>query len=362
MATTKMSRAGSMPRDPTNPEIGIFLASRTGHQMVQLMQAMRDPAAQATLTTALLIGPPLVAARAAPVEKPKKALNAFVGFRCYYIAIPTFKQYPMKKLSNPMSALWEADPNKPLWLLLAKAWSTIRDQTGKDQAPLDEFFSLVCPRFRIPSPENYLDLMGWYISTDEDGTPTVSRNPLSMSLPYDAGAAAASLSVEDIIEYAQSHGYAHDYVHHANLTSSTFLGHSAGQAVAMTESATDVQDRRLAARNKRRAQRQEARETGFSAEMQKQIMNAHALDNTPTITSAHPQHHLYGLPRYNAAVDFNTPFHNHLPAAMSNNTLGRNDNGEGHSRNAASDSTDWSAFRSGADADVSLPNVNHWQE
>ncbi|CAN9280096.1 unnamed protein product [Alternaria alternata] len=73
-------------------------------------------------------------------EKAKKALNAFVGFRCYYISIPHFKSWPMKKLSNLIGLLWETDPNKSLWSLMTKAWSAIRDQIGKDRAPLDQFF------------------------------------------------------------------------------------------------------------------------------------------------------------------------------------------------------------------------------
>lgn len=77
-------------RVPTSPEILNFLANRTGGEMVQLLQSMRDPSAQAALTAALLFSPAPSTSRAtAPekvsvknAEKSKKALNAFVGFRC----------------------------------------------------------------------------------------------------------------------------------------------------------------------------------------------------------------------------------------------------------------------------------------
>ena len=74
------------PRSPTSPEISTFLSTRSGCEMVQLLQSMQDPTAQAALTTALLFGPPVESSRATEKtsEKAKKALNAFVGFRCRF--------------------------------------------------------------------------------------------------------------------------------------------------------------------------------------------------------------------------------------------------------------------------------------
>lgn len=54
--------------------------------MVYLLQNMQDPKARAVLTNTLLLAPPPVvstrATSATVSEKTKKALNAFVGFRC----------------------------------------------------------------------------------------------------------------------------------------------------------------------------------------------------------------------------------------------------------------------------------------
>jgi hypothetical protein len=75
-------------RDPTSPEISDFLSTRSGCEMVQLLQSMQDPTAQAALTTALLFSPPVVTSRLTASDKisgkTKKALNAFVGFRCKF--------------------------------------------------------------------------------------------------------------------------------------------------------------------------------------------------------------------------------------------------------------------------------------
>lgn len=72
----------AVPRDPTSPEIARFLATRTTNQMLRIMSEVREPMAQMHLTTAMLHIPPVVAAESAPPEKAKKALNAFVGYRC----------------------------------------------------------------------------------------------------------------------------------------------------------------------------------------------------------------------------------------------------------------------------------------
>jgi hypothetical protein len=61
-----------------------YLTTRTGAEMVQLVQGMEDPKAQAALTAALLFAPSPVSGRATLPAKAKKALNAFVGFRCMF--------------------------------------------------------------------------------------------------------------------------------------------------------------------------------------------------------------------------------------------------------------------------------------
>lgn len=74
----------AVPRDPTSAEIAHFLSTRSGEQMMQLVQSIREPAAQATLTASLLFVPTVGGTKSAPQEKTRKALNAFVGFRCKF--------------------------------------------------------------------------------------------------------------------------------------------------------------------------------------------------------------------------------------------------------------------------------------
>lgn len=72
------------PRAPNEEEIDLYLRSRSGIQMMELMRGISEPAAQAALAAKLLFTPPSVVGINAAPEKAKKALNAFVGFRCKY--------------------------------------------------------------------------------------------------------------------------------------------------------------------------------------------------------------------------------------------------------------------------------------
>nr|ADE44135.1 MAT1 [Alternaria brassicae]BAJ10501.1 mating type protein MAT1-1-1 [Alternaria brassicae] len=369
-------------RNPAEAEVDRFLQTRSGKQMVQLFRLIPEPAAQAALTARLLLlAPPVMSGRRfITSEKAKKALNAFVGFRCYYISIPHFKSWPMKKLSNLIGLLWDADPNKSLWSLMAKAWSAIRDQIGKDKAPLDQFFSLICPHLNIPTPESYLAVLGWSVSINEEGDPTISRDGSSRSASIGAGLSDFALSVEDIIAYVQSMGYASTYVANANTTSPTFLGHSGNStgeksnlAVATTPTVAPVIDRRIIARNKRRARRELAMVNGPRAGLEQDILNAHRAD---TSRAGQPMPDRYPTP---APVNYDlNPFYDQLVGYFDSPTPNFQDDADMFSGTALIDATsvsggnlhgdmddiisntaffqaDFDAFRPGANEDATLP-------
>ncbi|CAN9177612.1 unnamed protein product [Alternaria alternata] len=373
-------------RNPAEAEVDRFLQTRSGKQMVQLFRLIPEPAAQAALTARLLLLAPQVMSgrhRFVAPEKAKKALNAFVGFRCYYISIPHFKSWPMKKLSNLIGLLWETDPNKSLWSLMTKAWSAIRDQIGKDRAPLDQFFSLICPHLNMPTPESYLAVLGWSVSINEEGDPTISHDGSSRSACVGAGLSDTALSVQDIIAYVQSMGYASTYVADVNTTSPTFLGHSANStaeksnlAGAATPAVAPATDRRITARNKRRAKRELAKVTGLRADLEQDILNAHRVDPgrageympdhypTPAAVNYDP------IPFYDQLVGyFDSPIPNFQDdAAMSSGatlidaTPVSDDTLHGEMddivSNAAFFQSDFDAFRPGADGDATLPTFD----
>lgn len=175
----------------------------------------------------------------------------------------------MKVCSPSLGLLWEADEDKSKWSLITKAWSIIRDQVGKEHAPLDEFFSYACPYLNIPSPEQYLGIYGWVPVINQEDTLTIARGPGYTTGYVEAVAMDDAPSVEDIIRYCQSHGYAHTFVLTPDSTTTTFLGHSnatKSRAVAMKQTAASIPAvaKRAIARKKRQAKRELAQQKGIS--------------------------------------------------------------------------------------------------
>lgn len=285
----------------------------------------------------------------------------------------------MKKLSYLVGLLWEADPNKVLWSLIAKAWSTIRDQIGKDRAPLDQFYAIICPHLNIPGPETYLLVLGWSVSVNEEGDPTISRDGSSMSPCVGIAVADIALSVEDIIAYVQSMGYANSYVANANNASATFLGHSVnftGQksnfALAATSTAAMSTDPRIIAKQKRRAKRDFARVYGDRAGLERDILNAHRHEAARAGEPLPERYPTPGPPDYGP-----NPFYDQLTGAFDGQVLDVQDNPDLFAEAALIDATsvsddihpevmedialnttfyptDFDAFRPGADEDATL--------
>ncbi|KAF2271660.1 mating-type protein MAT alpha 1 [Westerdykella ornata] len=159
--------------------------------------------------------------KAVKPTKPKKALNAFIGFRCYYISMLEFKAFPMKKLSNMLAEMWNEDTNKPVWALLAKTWSHICNQIGKENVPLIPYFELMCLAMLLPSPDEYFKTFYWELHLNEQNDLYIVHisNP-----PEDTTTkSGTNMSVEEIICYCQAHNYAKEFKFNGDLaTSSTF--------------------------------------------------------------------------------------------------------------------------------------------
>ncbi|KAL8779573.1 MAG: hypothetical protein Q9213_006878 [Squamulea squamosa] len=135
-------------------------------------------------------------------EKTTRSVNSFMMFRCHYATI--FEAFQQKVISTYIVFLWQSDPFKAKWTLLAKAYSVIRDHVGKEHAPLDGFLSLVADFVGIIDPQNYLGTMGWEVSVDELSTVSLLKNDM---VKIDNGMLSTTISVEDIIAYASAHGY-----------------------------------------------------------------------------------------------------------------------------------------------------------
>ncbi|MCJ1367716.1 hypothetical protein MMC16_006850 [Acarospora aff. strigata] len=138
-------------------------------------------------------------AKADTMKAATRPLNSWMAFRSYYS--PMFTSLQQKDISGVLTYLWQSDPFKAKWSILAKAYSTIRDQKGKKNARLDSFLLINAPYIGIIPPTEYLDIMGWKFSTDKNNQTTLTRNADTDSTTFDQDLLTTNLSVEDIIQH-----------------------------------------------------------------------------------------------------------------------------------------------------------------
>ena len=99
--------------------------------------------------------------------------------------------------------MWQADPFKAKWSLLAKAYSAIRDVQGKANAPLDQFLAMNAPLLGIIEPQQYLKALGWVFILEADGQLMIKRGEPK----FDGNALSTGVSVNGVIQHCFAHGY-----------------------------------------------------------------------------------------------------------------------------------------------------------
>jgi hypothetical protein len=102
--------------------------------------------------------------------------------------------------------MWQNDPFKAKWSILAKAYSIIREKNTKDAAPLDKFLALTCPLIGVIPRDDYLGVMGWSI-VESDGSKKMERffSPEISSFPENI--LTTNLSSEDIVAHCLDISY-----------------------------------------------------------------------------------------------------------------------------------------------------------
>ncbi|OBW63794.1 MAG: Periodic tryptophan protein-like protein 2 [Aureobasidium pullulans] len=106
--------------------------------------------------------------RAAGSIAPTRPLNSWMAFRSHHS--PIFKSFQQKDISGFLTRMWQNDPFKAKWSILAKAYSIIRETNSKSDAPLDKFLAVTCPLIGVIPRDDYLRAMGWSIA-EVDGHP-----------------------------------------------------------------------------------------------------------------------------------------------------------------------------------------------
>ena len=118
-----------------------------------------------------------------------------------------FLSLQQKEISGFLKYLWQSDPFKAKWTVLAKAYSVIRDVRGKKQAPLDTFLALMAPFVGIIPPPVYLAILGWEIVVADDGQRALTRKFAPELDTFDEDIISTEHAVHDIIQHACREGY-----------------------------------------------------------------------------------------------------------------------------------------------------------
>lgn len=133
----------------------------------------------------------------------KRPLNSWMAFRCFYAHI--FAHWQQKEISGFLTRMWQSDPFKAKWTIVAKAYSIIRDQVGKDRAPLGEFLQIVCPLVGIISPADYLDMLGWM--KPHGGVTEMVRWFVPDMNQFGVQLRVTNISADDIVRHCREIGY-----------------------------------------------------------------------------------------------------------------------------------------------------------
>ena len=131
-------------------------------------------------------------------------MACLLTFTAYYA--PIFAEFPQKAISGFITSLWQTDPFKAKWSIIAKAYSEIRDSEGREQAPLNVFLPLAAAALYMVAPAEYLIRMGWEIKV-ENGESQLIRHFVPELLTFDENTLSTNLSVPDLIKCCRSCGY-----------------------------------------------------------------------------------------------------------------------------------------------------------
>lgn len=129
-------------------------------------------------------------------------INNIIG---YYS--PIFSSLQQKDISGFLTYLWQAEPCKGKWSIIAKAYSIVRDLKGKEDAPLDSFLRINAPYVGIVKPEEYMSVLGWNIEIDHFGQLILRRTADLSMRNFDSNILTTNVSVEDVVRNSYELGY-----------------------------------------------------------------------------------------------------------------------------------------------------------
>ncbi|KAE8379244.1 mating-type protein MAT alpha 1-domain-containing protein [Aspergillus bertholletiae] len=134
-------------------------------------------------------------------DAKRRPLNSFIAFRSYYSVM--FPDLTQKAKSGILRFLWQNDPFKAKWAILAKAYSIIRDD-HESNVSLESFLGLNTQFIGIIGPGRYLEVMGWKLDVDDQQQYTIARVKSATTNEADI---STNYSVNDIVKHCYTRGY-----------------------------------------------------------------------------------------------------------------------------------------------------------
>lgn len=122
----------------------------------------------------------------------------------YYASI--FAGLQQKDISGFLTYLWQVEPCKGKWAILARAYSRVRDIKGKNNAPLDRFIQINAPIVGIIKPEDYMSVIGWEIEMGSNEQLTLRRT-VNPEVDFNEDMITTNVSVDDVIANSLNLGY-----------------------------------------------------------------------------------------------------------------------------------------------------------
>ncbi|POS84387.1 hypothetical protein EPUL_003505, partial [Erysiphe pulchra] len=143
--------------------------------------------------------------RKRPTVKTSKPINSWIGFRTFYKKM--FPGMPQKEASVHLKALWKQDPFKSKWSIISAAYSKIRAIVTKNQAPINEFLNLVCPRIGILPVDDYLSLLNWIGSVNENGVVIYKQNMVPDISHLPENILDTKMTDKDLVRFCAEKGF-----------------------------------------------------------------------------------------------------------------------------------------------------------
>lgn len=103
-----------------------------------------------------------------------------------------------------ISQMWQDDPLKPQWAILAKSYTIIRDHFYIRNPSLPRFVELCIPLIGLTNAMQYLDMCGWKVFSEGNNMNLMKIGESTFSRQFSPN----PLAVDQVVKHCKQQGYA----------------------------------------------------------------------------------------------------------------------------------------------------------